>query len=351
VRILLLGDTYCPASALAQAFSAMPGHEVSLRDLADDPDWHPASTSELRIREFLGSPAAVIEALDGHDVLVIQGAPVTDAVLAANPQLRLICVARGGPVNVDVAAASAAGIPVVTTPGKNAVAVAELTIACMVMLARRIPEVVRHAESGGELYLDNYEGAHWFGHDLAGRTLGLIGFGAIGSRVAARALAFEMTVVAHDPFVAPDAIAAAGCEPVSLEELLDRSDVVSLHARATADNAGLLDGERLARMRPGSWLINTARETLIDERSLEDQLASGRLAGVALDVASPSMDGNRHRLLAYPNVLLLPHIGGATIETLGNGGRMAAEEIERFASGLPMRNVANRAALTVGVTP
>ncbi len=111
---------------------------------------------------------------------MVQGAPVTDEVLAANPQLRLICVARGGPVNVDVAAATIAGVPVVTTPGKNATAVAELTIACMVMLARRIPEVLRHAEAGGELFIDNYEGAHWFGHRLAVRALGVVGFGAIG---------------------------------------------------------------------------------------------------------------------------------------------------------------------------
>jgi D-3-phosphoglycerate dehydrogenase len=347
MRILILGDSYCSAAALAGAFTAMPGHEVTLRDVLDEPDWRPSSASELRIREFLGSPAQVISALDGHDVLVVQGAPVTDAVLAANPQLRLICVARGGPVNVDVGAATAAGIPVVTTPGKNAVAVAELTIACMVMLARRIPEVVRHAAAGGELFVDNYEGAHWFGHDLAGHTLGLIGFGAIGSRVAARALAFQMTVVAHDPFVAAEVIAATGCEPVSLDELLDRSDVVSLHARATADNAGLLGREQLGRMRPGSWLINTARDTLVDESALDDALASGHLAGAALDVASPSPGGTRHRLLAHPNVMLLPHIGGATIETLANGGRMAAEEIERFARGLPLRNVADRAALEV----
>ena len=347
MRILILGDSYCPASVLARAFTTLPGHEVTLRDVLDEPDWQPSTGSELRIREFLGSPARVIEALDGHDVLVVQGAPVTDAVLAAAPQLKLICVARGGPVNVDVVAATAAGIPVVTTPGKNAVAVAELTIACMVMLARRIPEVFRHADASGELYVDNYEGAHWFGHDLAGHTLGLIGFGAIGSRVAARALAFEMTVLAHDPFVAPDTIAAAGCESVSLDDLLDRSDVVSLHARATPDNTGLLGRERLARMRRGSWLINTARDTLVDESALDDALTSGHLAGTALDVASPAPGGTRHRLLDHPNVLLLPHIGGATFETLANGGRMAAEEIERFANGLPLRNLANRAALEV----
>jgi D-3-phosphoglycerate dehydrogenase len=347
MRILVLGDSYCPATALERAFGSLSGHEVSFRDVRDEPGWQPSTPSELRIREFLGTPEQVIEALDSHEVLVVQGAPVTDAVLAANPQLRLICVARGGPVNVDVAAATAAGIPVVTTPGKNATAVAELTIACMVMLARHIPEVLRHADAGGELFIDNYEGAHWFGHDLAHMTLGLVGFGAIGSRVARRALAFDMRVLATDPFVAPEAIRAAGCEPVALDDLLDRSDVVSLHARASADNRGLMDRERIGRMRAGSWLVNTARDTLVDEAALDDALRSGHLAGAALDVASPSPNGTRHRLLAHPNVVLLPHIGGATTETLANGGHMAVAEIERFASGQPLLNLANRDALRV----
>ena len=136
-------------------------------------------------------------------MLVVQGAAVSDAVLAASPKLQLVCCARGGPVNVDLAAATARGIPVVTTPGKNADAVAELTIAFMIMLARRMPEVLRHVEGGGEFGHDNYEGAHWFGHDLAGHVLGLVGFGQIGRRVATRAQAFGMSVVVCDPFVAP----------------------------------------------------------------------------------------------------------------------------------------------------
>ncbi len=211
--------------------------------------------------------------------------------------------------------------------------------------------MLRHADGGGELFVDNYEGAHWFGHDLAHMTLGLVGFGAIGSRVARRALAFDMQVLVSDPFVAPEAIRAADCEPVSLDELLHRSDVVSLHARATADNQGLLDRARLARMRAGSWLINTARDTLVDEAALDEALRTGHLAGAALDVASPSPSGTRHRLLAHPNVVLLPHIGGATAETLANGGHMAAAEIERFARGEALLNLANRDALRVGAPP
>jgi D-3-phosphoglycerate dehydrogenase len=350
MRILVIGDSYCPSTALRAAFARLETvHEVTFADVLDEPDWAPASASELRIREYMGSPRQVIGLLDRHDVVVVQGAPVTDAVLDADPDLRLVCCARGGPVNIDVAAATERHIPVVTTPGKNADAVAELTIAFLVMLARRLPEILRHVEGGGEFGHDNYEGAHWFGHDLAGHVLGLIGFGQIGRRVATRARAFGLRVLAYDPFLEPDALRADGAEPVDLETLLTRSDFVSLHARAAAANRGLIGAAELARMKPGSYLVNTARDVLIDESAVLDGLVSGRLAGVALDVVSPSPAEGRHPLLAHPNVIVTTHIGGATYETLHHGGEMAAEEIERFVTGVPLRNVADRAAIAAPV--
>ena len=345
-RILVVGDPFWPSSVLRQTFAPLESlADIAYVDVVDEPDWVPATQSELSLREVIGSPRQVIQALDDHDILVLQGAPVSDAVLDAAPRLRLVCCARGGPVNVDVAAATARGIPVVTTPGKNAVAVAELTIGFLVMLARRLPEVVRHVESGGEFAHDNYEGARWFGHDLAGKTLGLVGFGQVGRRVAARARAFEMRVVAHDPFVAREAVIAEGVEPVDLDDLLATSDAVSLHARATADNAGLIGRAEVARMKRGVLLVNTARLSLVDEAALADGLRTGQLGGLAVDVVSPSPDVGRHPLLAFPNVIVTTHIGGATIETLQHGGEMAVADIERFLHGEPLRNVADRAAL------
>jgi D-3-phosphoglycerate dehydrogenase len=345
LRILVVGDSFCPSSTLRQAFADLAAdHQVDFVDVVDDPAWRPETPSELRLRELQGTPEQLIAALDGHDVLVMQGAPVSDAVLAV-PGLRLVCCVRGGPVNVDVAAATERGIPVVTTPGKNADAVAELTIAFMIMLARRLPEVTRHVEGGGEFAHDNYEGAKWFGHDLAGHTVGLVGFGQIGTRVTRRALPFGMQVVVSDPFVDPEAILAAGAEPVNLARLLTVSDFVSLHARATAENRGLIGAAELAAMKPGAFLINTARDTLVDEAAIVAALASGQLAGLAVDLVSPSPATGRHPLLAYPNVIITTHIGGATFETLHHGGEMAAAEIRRYLAGEPLRNVANRDAL------
>ena len=341
MRILVAGDRFCPSSAFRDAFEPLAGeHEVTFVDVVDEPDWRPSSPSELRLKETMGSPAQVIAALDGHEVLVVQGAAVTDAVLDAAP-LRLVCCARGGPVNIDVAAATERGIPVVTTPGKNADAVAELTMAFLVMLARQLPVVIRYVEGGGEFAHDNYEGAKWFGHDLAGHTLGLVGLGQIGHRVAARALAFGMRVVGYDPYLHDAAMRAVGADPVDLDTLLATSDFVSLHARATADNHGLIGAPQLARMKRGSYLINTARDTLVDEAAIVDALATGRLAGAAFDLISPSPPTGRHPLLAFPNVIITTHIGGATYETLHHGGEMAVAAIRRLAAGEPLLNLAN----------
>jgi D-3-phosphoglycerate dehydrogenase len=331
---------------LSEAFAGLAeDHRVTFIDVVDEPAWTPRTASELRIRELQGTPAQLIAALDHHEALVLQGAPVTDAVLDASPELRLVCCVRGGPVNVDVAAATERRIPVVTTPGKNADAVAELSIAFMIMLARRLPEVIRHVEAGGEFGHDNYEGARWFGHDLAGHTVGIVGFGQVGRRVASRALALGMRVLVTDPFVDPDAIRVAGGEPVALPALLASSDFVSLHARATADNRDMIGPGQIAAMKRGAILVNTARDTLIDEAAMVDALAAGRLAGVAVDLVSPSPATGLHPLLAFPNVIITAHIGGATYETLHHGGEMAAAEIRRYLAGEPLLNVANRDAL------
>jgi D-3-phosphoglycerate dehydrogenase len=279
--------------------------------------------------------------MPGIEVLVVQGAPVTEAVLDASRDLRLVCCARGGPVNVDVDAVSSRGLPLVGTPGKNAEAVADLTIAFLVMLARGLPRAQRFLEEGNQLR-DNWEGAKFMGNDLRRHVLGIVGYGQIGHRVAQRALPFGMNVIAYDPYVPVD----GPVDPVeSLKELLERADFVSLHARATAENENLIDADALAQMKPGAFLINTARETLVDEDALDDALASGRLGGVALDVVRTTSAQGRHRLLRHENVVLTPHLGGATHETLLQGAEMIAEEILRFAAGEQLVNVVNRSAL------
>jgi D-3-phosphoglycerate dehydrogenase len=288
-------------------------------------------------------PEQICAAMAGVEVLAFHGAPVTDRVLDASDALSLVCCARGGPVNVDLEAASARGIPVTTTPGKNADAVADLTIAFLVMLARRLPKTGRYLLEGGSTNLSTFEGAEFFGHDLGGHVLGLVGYGHVGERVALRAAPFGLEVVVFDPYREFEDDGPARVD--SLEELLARADFVSLHARATAENENLFDASAFAAMKPGAYFVNTARETLVDEDALDAALASGHLAGAALDIVKPRTGAGPHPLLRHENVVITPHVGGATYETLLHGARMIVDEIVRFAAGEPLVNVINPSAV------
>jgi D-3-phosphoglycerate dehydrogenase len=344
MKILVVGDSFVPVPVFKQGLADLRAHELEYLQLDESQDFVPTTASELSIREYLGAPAQIAARTAGAEVLVVHGAPVTAEVLDAAPKLRLICCARGGPINVDVAAASARQIPVVNTPGKNAESVADQALAFMVMLARGFPRAQRFLLDGGSLGESAYEGARFLGHDLGEHVLGLVGFGNVGRLVHRRALAFGMRVVVYDPYVTVGDLASTEQVP-TLAELLAESDFVSLHVRATAETENLFGRTQFAAMKRGSYFLNTARESLVDEEALDAALASGHLAGAALDVVRPRSNGGPHPLLRHDNVVITPHIGGATHETLLRGVTMVAAEIVRFTAGDALRAVVNRAAV------
>lgn len=347
MKILVVGDSFVPIEVFRRGFAGLESsHALEYLQLDESQAFKPATDSERSIREYLGTPAQIAARVAEAHVLAVHGAPVTAEVLDSAPRLKLLCCARGGPINVDVKAASARKIPVVNTPGKNADAVADQAIAFMVMLARGFPEAQRFLLGGGRLGESAYEGARFLGHELGGHTLGLVGYGNVGRRVARRAIAFGMTVVAYDPFLHAEDLAGVRLMP-SLPALLEVADFVSLHVRASGDTENLFGRSEFAALRPGSYFINTARETLVDEAALDSALASGKLAGAALDVVRPNSANGPHPLLRFPNVVITPHIGGATHETLLRGVTMIAAEIERFAAGEPLLSVVNRLAVQV----
>jgi D-3-phosphoglycerate dehydrogenase len=328
-----------PSSYFKAAFAQVESvHDVEYVQV-EESSFQPATPSELSLKEYEGSPHQIARRMGGIDILVVHGAPVTDTVLDASECLKLVGCARGGPVNVDVPAVTERGLPLVNTPGKNAEAVADQTLAFLVWIARGFPRAQRFLSDGNRLK-NNWEGARFIGSDLRRHTLGLVGYGRVGCRVAARAIAFGMAVLVYDPLVT---VTDTDVEQVArLEELLARADFVSLHARATLDNANMIDGRALATMKRGAYLVNTARETLVDEDALDSALESGQLAGAALDVVYATEKDGPHRLLRHDNVVVLPHVGGATHETLLQGAEMLAAEIGRFASGDALRHVVNR---------
>jgi phosphoglycerate dehydrogenase-like enzyme len=254
---------------------------------------------------------------------------VVDAeVLAALPDVRLVATARGGPVNVDLDACAARGIPVVFTPARNADSVADFTVGLVLSLVRGIGAAERHLRGSGWLVDGELPYLHFRGPELAGRTLGVVGHGATGSRVAQRLRdGFGMRVVVTDPFVE---------DGVPLEDLLATSDVVSLHCPRAPETRGLIEAAALARMQPGSYLVNTAGGGIVDEPALVDALRSGHLAGAALDVFATEPLPTGSPLLDVPNLLLTPHLAGAADDVVTHHSDMICADVERWHRGEPL---------------
>ena len=342
MKILAVGDSFVPVRLFEIGLaSLMAEHTVRFIELDMDGPFVPTTPSECSIREYAGNPQQLVDALDGEDILLVHAAPVTDAVLNASPELKVVGVARGGPVNIDLVNASDRGIEVITAPARNAEAVADLTLAFLVMLARRVMLGLDFIRGGGRMGDSAFEGAQFFGNELRGHTLGLVGCGNVGMRVASRAAAFGLSVVVYDPYVASAYLQSKGMRAMELEELLACSDFVSLHSRVTPETVNLFDASKFAMMKPGAFFINTARETLVDELALYSALLSGTLAGAALDVLRPWPPGTLNPLVTLPNVIITPHIGGATHEAALRGVQILADQLGDYLLGQPMQHTVN----------
>ena len=342
MRILVFGDSFVSVDDFAQAFADIAKqHDVRYVRMDESVKVVPSTESEKKIKEFLGTPRQVISELKGEEILVVHGAPVTEEVLAAAKGLKLLCCARGGPVNIDVQAATRRGIPVVTAPGKNAVAVAELAIMLMIMLARNIKRASIHVEKERIVSKDNYEGAQFLGHELDGKTLGLVGYGRVGSRVAPRASSFGMSVLVYDPFIPASAIEAPGVKVTDLETLLATSDYVSLHARESKENENMMGEKQFELMKKGAYFINTARPSLVDEDALMGALTSGKLAGAAMDMVRYFPERPESPFIGMDNVIVMPHIGGATFETTTKGAFIVAAQVKRYLAAQNIETLIN----------
>jgi D-3-phosphoglycerate dehydrogenase / 2-oxoglutarate reductase len=301
----------------------------SLREVAEvilDPwiDYRP-----LRIYDP-ASLAARIDA-EGVNVVVCEAdecrGPVLDRTLLA------IGSTRGDPTNVDVPAATARGIPVLRAPGRNADAVAELTIALLFAVDRRVVVADRDVRAG-QMFADGTIPYQRFrAWQLAGRTAGLVGLGAVGRATAWRLTGLGMRVITCDPF-ASDATH-------DLPDLLREADVVSMHAAVTPDTVGLIGSEQVKMMRQGAIFLNTARAALHDLDAIMTGLETGKLAGAGLDHFAGEVPPADHPLLRRDDVVLTPHIGGATYDTEANHSAMIAEDLGRLFRGQPPLRLAN----------
>lgn len=298
-----------------EIFEKAPGIEVDVP--------HQLSMEEIR------------ERLPDYQAMVVRSrTKVTAEMLANAPNLKLVGRAGTGVDNVDVPSASARGILVMNTPGANATAAAEHTLAMMLSLSRHIPQATQSMREG------RWEKNKFMGTELSGMTLGIIGLGKIGSILADRALAMKMEVIGFDPHIVPEAIAILGVEAVSLEEMLSRADFISVHTPMTPDTRNILNRETIAKCKRGVRLINCARGGLIDEEALKEALESGQVAGAALDVfAKEPPTGNP--LLGMPNVIFTPHLGASSIQAQENVSKAIAEQIVDYLLHGVIRNAVN----------
>jgi D-3-phosphoglycerate dehydrogenase len=278
--------------------------------------------------------------IPGYDALIVRSQVRADAeLIAAAPRLAVIGRAGIGVDNVDLEAATRAGIVVVNAPTGNTIAAAEHTLALLYALARRI------APADASVRRGEWERTRFTGVELRGKSLGIVGLGKIGQAIAVRARAMEMTVLASDPYVTAEQAANVGAELVPFETVLARSDVLSVHVPLTRATRGLIGPHALARMKPAALLLNVARGGVVDEAAVADALREGRLAGAAIDVFEHEPPTGSP-LLDAPNTVLTPHLGASTAEAQVAVAEEVADQVLDALDGRPARYAVNAPLLT-----
>ncbi len=304
------------------------------------------------VKEAFGNPEEIKKALMGCEVVVSGYGPFTREVMDASDELKIIGISRGGPVNVDQKSATERGIFVLRAVGRNAESVADQT---MGLLLSELRFIARHNKEikNGE-YFKKLSGVGRSGYlgsfnwmEANGKTLGLIGYGQVGSRVAKRAKAFDIRVIVFDPYIDQQILRDEGCEPVDIDELLTESDFVSIHCGLSPETHHMVNAEAFKKMKKTAILINTARGSIIDEKALYDALKNGNIASAALDVFEDDPVQSDNPLIGLDNVTITPHTAGRSPDTEMRGYRQIAQQVARYLRGETIQpmHVANRDVL------
>ena len=293
------------------------------------------SGSEVDVKHGL-NPRELLEVIGSYDALVVRSeTKVTPEVVEAAKSLRVIARAGIGVDNINLEAATAAGIAVVNAPIGNTVAAAEHTVALMLALARNVPQAFQSVKQG------EWRRSAFMGIEVRNKVLGVIGLGRVGSEVCRRAQSFGMRLVGFDPFVTPDYAARMGVELMPLVDLLGHADFITLHTPLTPSTTNLLSHDEFKLLKPGARLINVARGELIDEDALLEALGSDELTGVALDVFSKEPPDPASAIINHPKVIATPHLGASTEEAQREVAVEAAEQVLNVLNGKPARNTVN----------
>jgi len=347
LRGIILGDAMIPSQTFKKAWDR---YLSKYDDLVFEGDWEP-DWDRLQYRRLeVEKQGPEIEPCDpliiryGKECNVLLGlfVPVSSKVFDAMPDLRIVGICRAGLENVNVQEATRRGVLVFNVRGRNAHAVSDFTIGMMLAECRNIARAHYSIKQGGWRKEFPNSDAIPEMHD---KVVGLVGFGYIGSLVAKKLSGFDVDILVYDPYSDPKKVEAAGCKLVSLEELFSSSDFVSLHARLTEENRGMITRELIDMMKPTAYFINTARAGLVDQEALIDALRSGRIQGAALDVFETEPIPSDSPLLELDNVTLTSHIAGTTTEALTNSPNLLMEDIAKFVEGEEARFIVNKEVL------
>jgi len=281
------------------------------------------------------TPDELKEVIKDYDALAIRSATkVTKAVIDRADRLKVVARAGVGLDNVDIDAATKRGVVVMNTPDGNTITTGEHTVAMMLSLARQIPQATASMKAG------KWEKNKFMGHEFCNKTLGIIGTGRVGSTVASRAQGLKMNVIAYDPFMSPEAAEKMGINLATLDEIFAKSDFITVHTPLTKETEGIVNAAAFAKMKKGVFIINCARGGIINEKDLFDALASGKVAGAALDVFVDEPTQNMD-LISLENVICTPHLGASTDEAQTNVAIAVAEQIVAYLMTGEIKNAIN----------
>ena len=341
-KIAIIGDNFMLPDVFEEKIRKRCNADLEIRKLTQPwPDVAMehgyAALAMDNLKEYMGDPDEIVQFIDDAEILVTQLAPLSRGMLEQLPDLRLVAVSRGGPVNIDLQAAKDHDVVVVNTPGRNASAVAEFTLGAILAETRNIRrghEGLRMADWQGDLY--RYDKA---GRELCELTIGVVGYGNVGRRVVRLLRAFGSRIIVCDPYVqlSVDDV-QAGVELSSLNNLLAQSDVVTLHARVSDETSEMMNADTFAAMKSDALFVNTARGPLVNYDDLYKALLDGVIGSAMLETFDVEPVPEDWPLLKLPNVTLTPHIAGASVKTVTYAAEQVAEELERYFNGMSAIN-------------
>ena len=340
MKILVIGDGFVKVEVVKPQVEdyLSPLKPLEIETCTFDWPLSPFISNE-EISEYEGDEGIVKEHIRDTEILIVHGAPVTANVLDAALNLKAIGVVRGGPTNINILEATKRGIPVFNSPGRNAQAVVEFTIGLLLSECRHIAR--SHKNLMEKEWAFDYYAYENCGVELKGKTIGLVGFGNISWRLAPVLKAIGMNVISADPFVDAEKMASFDVEKVSLDELYERSNVISVHARLTNDTRYMFNKETFAKMKKGVIFVNTARGGLVNYEDLTEALDSGHVGSAALDVFSEEPADLTDPLFQRDNITITPHIAGATKDSVTFGMKNLLESILSYFIRGELKNCMN----------